>query len=60
MPNYEGEVFSVGDIVRHEAFGSGEISAVNGSGERMKVAVRFFRDNKQRDLVVKFAGLQRK
>jgi DNA helicase-2/ATP-dependent DNA helicase PcrA len=60
MPDYEEEVFSVGDIVRHEAFGSGEISAVNGSGERMKVAVRFFRDNKRRDLVVKFAGLQRK
>ncbi len=59
MPDYEGSVFSVGDIVRHDAFGSGKINAVIGSGENTKVAVRFFRDNKQRNLLVRFAGLQK-
>jgi DNA helicase-2/ATP-dependent DNA helicase PcrA len=60
MPDYESERFHIGQIVEHEMFGSGKVSSVSGSGDKMKVAVRFFRDNRQRDLLVKFAGLQSK
>jgi len=60
MPDYEGGAFNIGDIVQHAAFGSGKIDAVSGSGEKMKVAVRFFRDNRQRDLLVKYADLHKK
>jgi DNA helicase-2/ATP-dependent DNA helicase PcrA len=60
MPDYENAAFSEGDVVEHTAFGVGKISGVSGSGERMKVAVRFFRDNKQRDLLVKYAGLRKR
>ena len=60
MPDYEGVSLYVGDIVRHQKFGSGKINSVSGSGDRLKVAVRFFRDNRQRDLLVKFAGLHKK
>ncbi len=59
MPDYEGGQFSVGDLVQHAAFGPGKIAAVSGSGKKMKVAVRFFRDNKQRNLAVKHAGLRK-
>ncbi|RJP70776.1 MAG: ATP-dependent DNA helicase PcrA [Candidatus Abyssobacteria bacterium SURF_17] len=60
MPAYEGSAFHIGDIVEHSAFGLGRIGAVVGSGEKLKVAVRFFRDNKQRDIIVKFAGLRKR
>jgi DNA helicase-2/ATP-dependent DNA helicase PcrA len=60
MPDYENDGFHIGEIVEHAMFGSGKVNSISGSGEKMKVAVRFFRDNKQRDLLVKFAGLQRK
>jgi DNA helicase-2/ATP-dependent DNA helicase PcrA len=59
MPDYEGGEFRVGDTVQHAAFGSGKIQNISGSGEKLKVAVRFFRDNKPRDLLVKYAGLQK-
>ncbi len=59
MPDYEGGRFHIGDVVKHAAFGSGKIKSVSGSGDGMKVAVRFFRDNRQRDLLVKYAGLQK-
>lgn len=59
MPDYEGDQFSVGDLVRHSAFGPGKIAAISGSGTKMKVAVRFFRDNKQRNLAVMHAGLRK-
>ncbi|UCD56797.1 MAG: UvrD-helicase domain-containing protein [Candidatus Hydrogenedentota bacterium] len=60
MPDYEGNQFNVGEMVEHTAFGTGRIDAVSGSGERLKVAVRFFRDNTQRDLLVKYASLRKK
>ena len=59
-PDYEEARFYVGDIVAHKAFGTGKINSVSGSGDKLKVAVRFFRDNKQRDLLVKFARLVKK
>ena len=49
----------VGDLIEHSTFGTGRISAVTGRGEGTKVAVRFFRDNKQRDLMVKYANLKK-
>jgi hypothetical protein len=52
--------FHVGDLIEHATFGAGRIAAVSGSGEKMKVAVRFFRDNRQRDLMVKYANLRKK
>jgi DNA helicase-2/ATP-dependent DNA helicase PcrA len=52
--------FHVGDLIEHATFGTGRVAAVSGSGEKMKVAVRFFRDNKQRDLMVKYANLRKK
>jgi DNA helicase-2/ATP-dependent DNA helicase PcrA len=52
--------FHVGDLIEHATFGAGKIAAVSGSGEKMKVAVRFFRDNRQRDLMVKYANLRKK
>ncbi len=60
IPDYDDPSFRPGDVVEHVAFGCGTVSAVSGSGERLKVAVRFFRDNKKRDLVVKFAGLRKR
>lgn len=60
VPDYEGGAFDVGDVVEHSAFGMGRIDAVSGSGEKLKVAVRFFRDNKQRDLLIKFACLRKR
>ncbi len=60
MPDYEGGQFNVGDLVEHSAFGTGRVNLVSGSGEKLKVAVRFFRDRKQRHLLVKFAGLRKK
>jgi DNA helicase-2/ATP-dependent DNA helicase PcrA len=60
MPDYEGSDFSVGDMIEHSTFGMGRIDAISGSGEGMKVAVRFFRDNKQRDLLVKYACLRKR
>jgi DNA helicase-2/ATP-dependent DNA helicase PcrA len=52
--------FQLGDLIEHSTFGMGRIAAVIGSGEGMKVAVRFFRDNKQRDLMVKYANLRKR
>ncbi|RJP22236.1 MAG: ATP-dependent DNA helicase PcrA [Candidatus Abyssobacteria bacterium SURF_5] len=52
--------FIVGDLIEHATFGTGRIAAVSGRGESMKVAVRFFRDNKQRDLMVRYANLKKK
>jgi DNA helicase-2/ATP-dependent DNA helicase PcrA len=60
MPDYEGNEFDVGDVVEHSAFGTGRIDAVSGSGDKLKVAVRFFRDNKQRDLLIKYACLRKR
>ncbi|MBI4832703.1 MAG: hypothetical protein HY801_14360, partial [Candidatus Lindowbacteria bacterium] len=59
MPDYESG-FSVGDIIEHSTFGIGVVKAVSGSGEELKVGVRFYRDNKQRDLVVKYASLRKR
>lgn len=56
----ETYAFSVGDTIEHATFGIGKVAAVSGCGEQMKVAVRFFRDNKQRNLVVKYANLRKK
>jgi DNA helicase-2/ATP-dependent DNA helicase PcrA len=60
MPDYEGTQFSVGDMIEHSTFGVGRIDAVSGRGENMKLAVRFFRDNKQRELMVKYASLKKR
>jgi len=60
MPDYEGVQFSVGDMIEHSTFGVGRIDAVSGRGENMKVAVRFFRDDKCRDLIVKYASLKKR
>jgi DNA helicase-2/ATP-dependent DNA helicase PcrA len=59
MPDYE-DGFSVGDIIEHSTFGTGVVNTVSGSGESMKVGVRFYRDNKQRNLVVKYACLRKR
>jgi len=59
MPDYEGDRLNVGDIVKHATFGSGKINTVSGGGDKLKVAVRFFRDNKERDLLVKYADLRK-
>ncbi|MBI5117459.1 UvrD-helicase domain-containing protein [Candidatus Poribacteria bacterium] len=59
MPDYE-DGFRVGDIIEHSTFGTGVINTVSGSGESAKVGVRFYRDNKQRDIVVKYASLKRR
>jgi DNA helicase-2/ATP-dependent DNA helicase PcrA len=60
IPDYECCQLNVGDLVEHSAFGPGRINTISGSGERLKVAVRFFRDNRQRDLMVKYASLRKK
>jgi len=60
MPDYENRPFEVGDTVEHSTFGKGRVNAVSGNGEKLKVGVRFYRDNKERSLVVKKAGLQKK
>ncbi len=60
MPDYDGDRFRVGDVVEHSAFGTGRIRSFSGSGDKLKVAVQFFRDNRQRDLLVKFASLKKK
>jgi len=60
MPDYENRPFEVGDTVEHSTFGKGRVNAVSGNGEKLKVGVRFYRDNKESSLVVKKAGLQKK
>lgn len=60
MPDYEGTRFHVGDVVEHSTFGVGRIRSLSGSGDKLKVGVQFFRDNKERDLLVKFASLKKK
>ena len=51
--------FRVGDLVRHGKFGMGTILYTSGKGDKLKVSVKFDGDGRRRDLVVKYAPLER-
>ncbi|MCD6374541.1 MAG: UvrD-helicase domain-containing protein [Caldisericaceae bacterium] len=52
-----GDEFFVGQKVYHETFGKGQILQLEGSGEKMKITVHFFRDDITKKLIKKFANL---
>ena len=52
-----GEEFFVGQKVYHETFGKGQILQLEGSGDKMKITVHFFKDNINKKLIKKFANL---
>lgn len=51
--------YTPGEIVYHSNFGKGKITKITGSGEDMRVKVRFFGD-KERAMMAKYANLRRK
>ncbi len=53
----QDETFHVGQKVYHETFGKGQILGLEGSGEKMKITVHFFKDNINKKLIKKFANL---
>ncbi len=52
-----GDEFFVGQKVYHETFGKGQILQLEGSGEKMKITVHFFKDDINKKLIKKFANL---
>jgi DNA helicase II / ATP-dependent DNA helicase PcrA len=54
----DGEGFAVGQRVRHKEFGSGTVRAVEGSGDRTKLTVRFDQAGLKK-LIARYAGLER-
>ncbi|MFI5394758.1 MAG: DNA helicase PcrA [Candidatus Binatia bacterium] len=57
-PPSDGEGFAVGQRVRHKEFGSGTVRAVEGSGDRTKLTVRFDQAGLKK-LIARYAGLDR-
>ena len=54
--NSSQAMFGVGDIVRHERFGIGEVLFLEGVGENAKAKIRF-RNAGEKTLLLKFAKL---
>ncbi|MFV2196214.1 DNA helicase PcrA [Nocardiopsis sp. LOL_012] len=50
---------SVGDLVNHDSFGMGRVCLVEGGGDRTKARIDFGADIGEKDLVVKYAPIEK-
>jgi len=51
-------LITVGRRVQHPQWGTGVVLYKTGRGDMTRVRVRFHRDGRKRDLVVKYSGLE--
>ena len=50
---------SVGDLVNHDSFGMGRVELVEGGGDKTKARIDFGADIGEKDLMVKYAPIQK-
>ena len=58
-PKAEAPTLSVGDLVNHDKFGMGRVRLVDGTGDRTKARIDFGADIGEKDLVVKYAPIEK-
>ncbi len=55
----QAPTLSVGDLVNHDSFGMGRVRLVEGGGDRTKARIDFGADIGEKDLVVKYAPIEK-
>ncbi|MFL1379428.1 DNA helicase PcrA [Nocardiopsis protaetiae] len=55
----EAPTLSVGDLVNHDKFGMGRVQLVEGTGDRTKARIDFGADIGEKDLMVKYAPIEK-
>ncbi len=55
----EAPTLSVGDLVNHDKFGMGRVQIVEGAGDRTKARIDFGADIGEKDLLVKYAPIEK-
>ncbi|OLT27883.1 ATP-dependent DNA helicase PcrA [Nocardiopsis sp. CNR-923] len=58
-PKKEAPALSVGDLVNHDSFGMGRVELVEGTGDRTKARIDFGADIGEKDLLVKYAPIEK-